>query len=79
MWIRIKIVAPGDMGTVWSNLRNKVINTQFRRDLDRIAWNLQVEAIETLLLSMAIAGVDVDSPEALQAIEKSLVDLARQT
>lgn len=73
-WIEV-VVDKNGRGVVTSNLQHKRINPGSRRGLEMVGWNLQMQTVETLLLGLACAGVDIDSPEALQGINAAMQHL----
>lgn len=73
LWVNVRIDKSG-VGQIDSNLKNSFIadDDHPRMAWDRMAWNLQMDAIESLLLGLGCAGVDLDSPEFLQGFEAAL-------
>ena len=57
-----------------SNLHNEFPGDDDNRrmSLERAAWNLQMDAVESMMLALGCAGVDLDSPEFLQGFETAL-------
>jgi hypothetical protein len=41
-------------------------------------FNIAVDGIESFLLSLAVAGVDVESPAVLEALETSMEKMAQE-
>lgn len=77
LWIKVTILKSG-VGMVDSNLRNEFVGDDDspRMRLDRAAWNMQMDAIESLLLALGCAGVDLDSPEFIQGVNTALDAIA---
>lgn len=75
------VVNSANIGTITSNLKNKISGAESlqRSDIDRVLWNLQMDALESLILAAACAGVDIDSPEFQQAIATALEAIANES
>ncbi len=79
-WIKVSVNA-SLVGIITSNLKNRITAAEsIRRDsIDRVIWNLQMDALESLILAAACAGVDIDSPEFKQALSTSLEAIANDS
>jgi hypothetical protein len=74
-WIRVKILNSGT-GLVTSNLHDNSVLRDPRSQLDKAVWNLQVDVVESMMLSLGCAGVDLDSPEFQQGFNVSMDSIA---
>lgn len=67
--LRIKVcVFSGGGGTIETNLKNAIAKQDADEQLWNAVFNIRMEAIESLLLALACAGVDLDSPEFMDGI-----------
>jgi hypothetical protein len=48
------------------------------RDAGRAQFNAAIDGIESLVLALAVAGVNVEAPEVLQAIESAVDAIGNQ-
>lgn len=74
LWICVTVNRKG-VGVLKTNLLNA---TNPRRELEVLAWNMQVRSMCLMLLGLACAGLDVDSPEAQQGINAAFDTLVDQ-
>lgn len=79
LWVKVTILKSG-VGMVESNLHNEFPGDDDhpRLRLERVAWNLQMDAVESLLLALGCAGVDLDSPEFIQGLNTALDAIANE-
>lgn len=79
-WIRV-VVGDNNSGVITSNLKNRISTRDLvSRDLiDRVIWNMQVDVLESMILSSACAGIDIDSPEYKEAIETCIMALINES
>lgn len=63
-----------------SNLKNEFVGDDDhpRMRSERAAWNMQMDVVESMLLALACAGVDLDSPEFIQGLNSALDAIANE-
>ena len=65
----IFIVLPNEGGGTITSVGLKVENVEDHEDME---YNSAIDAVESLILAHAIAGVEVDSPEYIEGLETTL-------